>query len=269
MHVPVLAEASRPRAPTSVAWIPLPTRAADTRRRHRDTHTWMASFSVEHTFDIVNVSRMIVCPRLLLSSILCADKITARYNSLLRHAQARLPRDRAPRPRQRRRAHGPRPRLRRVPRAPPRRAGPALRAVRLRPLPPGLRAADQRQPASVPALRAAGGGTRRRRRRGARGAVGAGGPDGGARRGRRRGGGCWRGRGKGRRGGEGAVRAREAAGQVPRVPRRPGAGRRRRGAGAAGQRCGGARGGVGSGGAGAAEAEGGDRTAEGPEEVRA
>ena len=80
MHVPVLAEASRPRAPTSVAWIPPPTRAG---RRHRGTHTWMASFSVEHTFDIVNVSRMIVCPRLLLSSILCADKITARYNSLL------------------------------------------------------------------------------------------------------------------------------------------------------------------------------------------
>ena len=26
---------------------------------------------------------MIVCPRLLLSSFLCADKITARYNSLL------------------------------------------------------------------------------------------------------------------------------------------------------------------------------------------
>ena len=80
MHVPVLAEASRPRAPTSVAWIPPPTRAG---RRHPGTHTWMASFSVEHTFDIVNVSRMIVCPRLLLSSILCADKITARYNSLL------------------------------------------------------------------------------------------------------------------------------------------------------------------------------------------
>ena len=52
----------RPRAPTSVAWIPPPTRAG---RRHRGTHTWMA-FSVEHTFDIVNVSRMIVCPRLLL-----------------------------------------------------------------------------------------------------------------------------------------------------------------------------------------------------------
>ena len=80
MHVPVLAEAYRPRAPTSVAWIPPPTRAG---RRHRGTHTWMASFSVEHTFNIVNVSRMIVCPRLLLSSILCADKITARYNSLL------------------------------------------------------------------------------------------------------------------------------------------------------------------------------------------
>jgi hypothetical protein len=53
MHVPVLAEASRARAPTSVAWIPLPTRAG---RRHRGTHTWMASFSVEHTFDIANVS---------------------------------------------------------------------------------------------------------------------------------------------------------------------------------------------------------------------
>ena len=70
----------RPRAPTSVAWIPPPTRAG---RRHRGTHTCMSSFSVEHTFNIVNVSRMIVCPRLLLSSILCADKITARYNSLL------------------------------------------------------------------------------------------------------------------------------------------------------------------------------------------
>ena len=67
MHVPVLAEASSPRAPTSVAWIPPPTRAG---RRHRGTHTWMASFSVEHTFDIVNVSRMTFCPRLLLSSIL-------------------------------------------------------------------------------------------------------------------------------------------------------------------------------------------------------
>ena len=62
MHVPVLAEASRPRAPTSVAWIPPPTRAG---RRHRGTHTWMASLSVEHTFNTVNVSRMIVCPRLL------------------------------------------------------------------------------------------------------------------------------------------------------------------------------------------------------------
>jgi uncharacterized membrane protein YgcG len=51
--------------------------------RAAGTYTWMASFSVEHTFDIVNVSRMIVCPRLLLSSILCADKITARYNSVL------------------------------------------------------------------------------------------------------------------------------------------------------------------------------------------
>ena len=51
MHVPVL--------PTSVAWIPPPTHA---RRRHRGTHTWMPSFSVEHAFNIVNVSRMIVCP---------------------------------------------------------------------------------------------------------------------------------------------------------------------------------------------------------------
>ena len=84
MHVPVLAEASRPRAPTSVAWIPPPTRAG---RRHRGTHTWMSSFSVEHTFNIVNVSRMIVCPRLLLSSILCADKITARYNSTRRRGK--------------------------------------------------------------------------------------------------------------------------------------------------------------------------------------
>ena len=64
MHVPVLAEASRARAPTSVAWIPLPTRAG---RRHRCTHTWMPLLSVEHTFNIVNVSefRMIVFPRLL------------------------------------------------------------------------------------------------------------------------------------------------------------------------------------------------------------
>jgi len=34
----------------------------------------MASFSVEHTFNIANVSRMIVCPRLLLSSILSLIK---------------------------------------------------------------------------------------------------------------------------------------------------------------------------------------------------
>ena len=59
MHDPVLAEAPRLRAPTSVAWIPPPTRA---RRRHRGTHTWMPSFSVEHTFNIVNVSRMMSLP---------------------------------------------------------------------------------------------------------------------------------------------------------------------------------------------------------------
>ena len=77
MHVLVLAQASTAlqTQTTSVAWIPPPTRAG---RRHRRTHTWMSSFSVEHTFNTVNVSRMIVCPRLLLSSILCADKITAR-----------------------------------------------------------------------------------------------------------------------------------------------------------------------------------------------
>ena len=56
---------------------------ADTRGPQASRHSHLASFSVEHTFDIVNVSRMIVCPRLLLSSILCADKITARYNSVL------------------------------------------------------------------------------------------------------------------------------------------------------------------------------------------
>ena len=50
------------------------------------------------------------------------------------HAQTRLPRARAPCPRQRRRARGPRQRLCRVLRAPPRRARSALRAVRLRPL---------------------------------------------------------------------------------------------------------------------------------------
>ena len=52
---------------------------ADTRGPQASRHSHLASFSVEHTFDIVNVSRMVVCPRLLLSSILCADKITARY----------------------------------------------------------------------------------------------------------------------------------------------------------------------------------------------
>ena len=52
--------------------------------------------------------------------------------------------------------------------------------------PPGMRAANQRQPAPVPAVRAAGGGARHRRRRGARRGRGgdAGGPDGGARRSR-------------------------------------------------------------------------------------
>ena len=45
-------QSSRARAPASVAWIP-PPRAG---RRHRGTHTWMTSFSVEHTFNIVNVS---------------------------------------------------------------------------------------------------------------------------------------------------------------------------------------------------------------------
>ena len=68
MHV---LQSSRPRAPACLASIPPPTRAG---RRHRGTHTWMASFSVEHTFDIVNVSRMIVCPRLLLSTILSLIK---------------------------------------------------------------------------------------------------------------------------------------------------------------------------------------------------
>ena len=87
MHVPVLAEASRPRAPTSVAWIPPPTRAG---RRHPGTHTWMASFSVEHAFNIVNVSRMIVCPRLLLSSAL----IKYRAHTLLDWAAAKRRDDR-------------------------------------------------------------------------------------------------------------------------------------------------------------------------------
>ena len=39
---------------------------ADTRGPQASRHSHLASFSVEHTFDIVNVSRMVVCPRLLL-----------------------------------------------------------------------------------------------------------------------------------------------------------------------------------------------------------
>ena len=71
MHVPVLAQASTALQTQSADVCPPPTRAG---RRHPGTHTWMASFSVEHTFDIVNASRMIVCRRLLLSSILSLIK---------------------------------------------------------------------------------------------------------------------------------------------------------------------------------------------------
>ena len=81
-------------------------------------------------------SRSSTLPLVYISSGLQQEPLnsTARYNSPLFHAQARLPRARAPRSRQRRRARSPGLRLRRVRRPPRRRARPALRSVRLRPL---------------------------------------------------------------------------------------------------------------------------------------